>query len=74
MNKSYTFFMDINAVLLALIAGLLLVMIAKTEHPEKVGSVPELLGITLVNYLVPLVMAVICGAIILGLSYAATFI
>ena len=66
--------MDINAALLALIAGLLLVMIAKTEKPEKVGSVPELIGIMLVNYIIPFVAAIVCGAIIFGLANLATTI
>jgi hypothetical protein len=50
--------------LLAIIAGLILVFIVKTEHPQNTKSFKDLVTTILINYLIPLFFALIAGGII----------
>jgi hypothetical protein len=51
-------------ILLSIIAGLILVLIVKTEHPEETHGFKDFILTVLINYLMPLIFALILAGII----------
>ncbi len=52
-------------ILLAIIAGLILVKIVKTDNPHKADSFIEALSFHVISYLIPLIVAVVWAAVVL---------